>query len=110
MQARSGFGIGVALLGSTTQVSVATPVDPELLDRVGPRVINPGRSKKQMIELGRDLFFNETFDGNGRTCGTCHPANNNFEIDPEFIDTLPNDDPLFVAEFNPDLASSRIRR
>jgi cytochrome c peroxidase len=100
----AAFGIGIALLGSTTQVSQATPVDPKLMDLIGPRVINPGLSKKNMIELGRDLFFNETFDGNGRTCGTCHPANNNFTIDPAFIKTLPKNDPLFVAEFNPDLA------
>lgn len=29
---------------------------------------------------------------------------NNFTIDPDFIDTLPDDDPLFVAEFNHKLA------
>lgn len=56
-----------------------------------------------LVEDGEDIFFNETFDGNGRTCGTCHPAENNFTIDPSFIATLPDDDPLFVAEFNPDL-------
>lgn len=56
-----------------------------------------------LVEEGEDLFFNETFDGNGRTCGTCHPAENNFTIDPAFIATLPDDDPLFVAEFNPAL-------
>jgi hypothetical protein len=55
------------------------------------------------IAKGRELFFNETFGGNGRTCGTCHPAQNNFTIDPAFIATLPPTDPLFVAEFNPDL-------
>ena len=48
--------------------------------------------------------MNETFDGNGRTCATCHPPTNNFTIDPDFIASLPPDDPLFVAEFNPDLA------
>jgi len=42
--------------------------------------------------------------GNGRTCGTCHRAENNFTIDPAFIATLPADDPLFVSEFNTDLA------
>ena len=57
----------------------------------------------ELIEKGRQIFFNETFDGNGRTCGTCHPAENNFAIDPTFIASLPDDDPLFVAEFNPDL-------
>ena len=57
----------------------------------------------ELIEMGRQIFFNETFEGNGRTCGSCHPAENNFTIDPAFIATLPDDDPLFVAEFNPDL-------
>ena len=42
-----------------------------------------------LVAKGREIFFNETFDGNGRTCGTCHPANNNFTIDPAFIATLP---------------------
>jgi cytochrome c peroxidase len=49
--------------------------------------------------------MNETFDGNGRTCATCHPPTNNFTIDPAFIATLPPGDPLFVAETNPDLAA-----
>jgi hypothetical protein len=40
---------------------------------------------------------------NGRTCGTCHPAANNFTINPVFIATLPADDPLFVADTTPDL-------
>ncbi len=59
-----------------------------------------------LIEDGADLFFNETFAGNGRTCGTCHPAENNLTIEPEFIATLPNNDPLFVAEFVPALMSN----
>lgn len=57
----------------------------------------------ELIEKGRQIFFNETFEGNGRTCGSCHPAENNFTIDPAFIASLPDDDPLFVAEFNPAL-------
>ncbi len=60
----------------------------------------------KLINEGRRLFFQETFDGNGRTCGTCHPANNNFTIDPEFIATLPENDPLFVAEYLPALAEN----
>jgi hypothetical protein len=55
-----------------------------------------------LIEEGRRIFFEETFEGNGRTCGTCHPATHNFTIDAEFIATLPDDDPLFVAEFDDD--------
>lgn len=49
------------------------------------------------------MFFNETFGGNGRTCGTCHRAENNFTIDPAFIATLPGNDLLFVGETGPDL-------
>lgn len=51
-----------------------------------------------LINAGREIFFNETFDGNGRTCGTCHREDNNHTIDPKYIATLPPDDPLFVAE------------
>ena len=58
----------------------------------------------KLISQGARLFFEETFSGNGRTCGTCHPASNNFTIDVPFISTLPANDPLFVAEFNPALA------
>jgi hypothetical protein len=52
---------------------------------------------------GRRLFFEETFGGNGRTCGTCHPARNNFTVDPTFMATLPPEDPLFVADTTPEL-------
>ena len=64
---------------------------------------DPPDPQQQLVERGRDLFFNETFEGNGRTCGTCHREENNFTIDPAFIATLPDDDALFVAETNPDL-------
>jgi len=59
-----------------------------------------------IVKRGETLFFEETFDGNGRTCGTCHPRENNFTLDPRFIATLPNNDPLFVAETHPDLAEN----
>lgn len=59
-----------------------------------------------LVAQGAELFLNETFEGNGRTCATCHPARNNFTIDPKFIATLPADDPLFVFETNPDLAEN----
>lgn len=63
----------------------------------------PMDPQAMLIAKGRELFFNETFDGNGRTCGTCHREENNFTIDPAFIATLPKDDALFVAEFIPEL-------
>lgn len=59
-----------------------------------------------LIARGRTLFFEETFGGNGRTCGTCHREEDNFAITPRFIATLPPDDPLFVAEFTPALAQN----
>lgn len=61
---------------------------------------------------GARVFFDETFDGNGRTCGTCHRVENNFTIDPAFIATLDPSDPLFVAETDPalaDLETSHLR-
>ena len=68
-----------------------------------PAPPQPPDAQQELISKGKEIFFNETFDGNGRTCGTCHPAENSFTIDPAFIATLPEDSPLFVAEFNPNL-------
>ncbi len=59
-----------------------------------------------LIARGEKLFFEEKFQGNGRTCGTCHPAENNLTIDPAFIATLPKKDALFVAEFDKHLNSA----
>ncbi len=56
---------------------------------------------------GADIFFRETFEGNGRTCGSCHPVANNYTIDPDFVTALHSADPmnpLFVNEFVPELA------
>ncbi|MDQ3773117.1 MAG: hypothetical protein M3461_01355 [Pseudomonadota bacterium] len=64
-----------------------------------------GSARARLIAHGEDLFFNETFNGNGRTCGTCHPVENNFTLDPAFIATLEHNDPLFIAERDPDLAT-----
>ena len=58
---------------------------------------------ERLVAKGREIFFNETFGGNGRTCGTCHREEDNFTITPGFIATLPPHDPLFVAETNPAL-------
>jgi cytochrome c peroxidase len=59
----------------------------------------------RVIADGRRLFVNEKFDGNGRTCATCHVESNNFTVDPALIATLPSSDPLFVAETKPALAT-----
>lgn len=75
------------------------------LDPVAGAVSNTVETGDPLIARGAELFFSETFAGNGRTCGTCHPADNNLTIDPAFIATLPQSDPLFVAENNPALAA-----
>jgi hypothetical protein len=59
-----------------------------------------------LVRNGAQAFINETFAGNGRTCATCHPTLNNLTIDVPFIASLPDDDPLFVAEFVPALAEN----
>lgn len=61
---------------------------------------------EELIAKGRQIFLGETFNGNGRTCATCHREERNFTIDAKFIATLPSTDPLFVAEQNPDLAKN----
>ena len=75
-----------------------------------PRVVTGLVSRE--VCAGADIFFRETFNGNGRNCGTCHPAGNNTTIDVPFIQNLhatnPND-PLFVFETNPALATARGR-
>jgi cytochrome c peroxidase len=66
--------------------------------------VNPDVVFKRLVAKGAELFINETFNGNGRTCASCHPMSNNTTIDVNFIATLPDDDALFVAEFNSALA------
>ena len=90
--------------------SAETPEEPVLAGLLAGLVPSPafadehsGGPMQQLVDRGEELFFEETFAGNGRTCGTCHPAENNFTIDPAFIATLPDDDPLFVAEQIPAL-------
>ena len=73
---------------------------------VGCQVTPPVPPEEDIVRKGERIFFNETFDGNGRTCGTCHRAEDNFGLSPAFIATLPADDPLFVAEFNPNLSAN----
>lgn len=50
-------------------------------------------------ESGRSLFFNQTFDGNGQTCGTCHREDQGLAFGPAFAQSLfatNTTDPLFV--------------
>lgn len=64
----------------------------------------PRAQQVDMVALGRRLFTEETFGGNGRTCATCHPLGRNTQLTLADIAALPDRDPLFVAEFMPALA------
>ena len=74
------------------------------LDPVSGTVVKNVETNDQLVARGAQVFFNEKFNGNGRTCGTCHRAERSLTIDPPFIAGLPQSDPLFVAETNPALA------
>ncbi len=87
-QTKLGLAAGLAL-ALLSACQVAPPADPPTL-----------------VERGEKIFLTETFDGNGRTCGSCHRPTDNFGLTPAFIASLPDTDPLFVAETNPDLASN----
>jgi cytochrome c peroxidase len=61
---------------------------------------DPANSRKAAFEMGSDVFFHETFGGNGRTCSTCHDPRNEFTISPELVRgryELDPDHPLFRA-------------
>jgi cytochrome c peroxidase len=61
-----------------------------------------------LVELGEQLFTEETFGGNGRTCATCHAASESFGVTPQGIASLfaaDPLDPLFIAENDPALAT-----
>ncbi len=66
--------------------------------------VDPDVLFENLVARGADLFLNETFNGNGRTCATCHAAADNFALNVTDVASLPDDDPLFAAEFMPALA------
>jgi hypothetical protein len=63
----------------------------------------PNAQETDLLAIGERIFLTETFQGNGRTCSTCHRPTDNFGLSPAFIATLSADDPLFVAESNASL-------
>jgi hypothetical protein len=58
------------------------------------------------VDQGGNLFNGETFQGNGRTCATCHIATLNFALPPSniqsrFSTVAATFDPLFIGETKP---------
>ena len=68
------------------------------MDAVSGAMLDSVETTDPLVRRGAQLFFEETFAGNGRTCGTCHRAEHNLTLDAQFIATLPSTDPLFVFE------------
>ena len=100
-------GVACDDAGSTPSDDGVTQVRSALTDPVAVCNQDP-RVNSGLVPLtvcaGARVFFDETFNGNGRTCGSCHPSGNNFTLDGTFVASLPATDPLFVAETNPNLA------
>ncbi len=82
----------------------ARPPRPVPGERTQPRQADPrvalGLVSAQ-VSRGGALFFGETFGGNGRTCASCHPVENDTTIDPGFIAKLREETPgapLFASD------------
>lgn len=94
------------VLGLTASVSLLLAC--EARDGLGPVVPGVATSHapghQPVVEgdsaRGDLLFFEETFGGNGRTCGTCHPRERNFTLSPEDIAALPRNDVVFVGKLD----------
>jgi cytochrome c peroxidase len=67
------------------------------LDAVVGTLANDVETNDPLVRRGSQLFFAETFGGNGRTCGTCHRLDQNLTLDASFIATLPGSDALFAG-------------
>lgn len=78
---------------------------PEPVNLEGARATLAAES---LVAQGGRLFMGETFEGNGRTCATCHAPDNAFGLTPssvarQFATVDLTADPLFVAERAPSL-------
>ena len=76
---------GLSLISSATATGIT------------PRGFFPGVDSR-VLNKGRELFFEEAFNGNGRTCATCHREDDNLALSLKTIAALPDDDPLFIVE------------
>ena len=51
----------------------------------------------EQLAIGADLFFSEPFEGNGRTCATCHAVAANYTL-PADLRFVSEDGPLMVGD------------
>ena len=85
----SGLALALGACAEDHPTAIETPTDPTAIRKI----------KKDLVAEGERLFFEETFGGNGRTCGTCHPKPD-FLLVPADIAVLPSDDLLFKGELD----------
>ncbi|MFW6088242.1 MAG: cytochrome-c peroxidase [Gemmatimonadota bacterium] len=101
------IGLLAAALVAACGADASAPVEPEEPAGAGSgaEALAARGGRPALVERGRRLFFEETFGGNGRTCGTCHPAPT-LVLTPADIAELPPDDPFFAGEmdFDPEMA------
>ena len=70
------------------------------------KLVNVNRAvvSNAMVGMGARLFITETFNGNGRTCETCHNFLDNVTLSMTDVQLRADSDALFVSEFMPSLA------
>ena len=89
--------------GSVPNSDFAINTTPTPTNDAGKTLIIPVATQ---VAQGENLFNGETFQGNGRTCGTCHVASLNFALPPSniqsrFSTVSTTFDLLFVGETKP---------
>ncbi len=84
--------VALALALSSCTEDASSPLEPA--DPLVPSLAS--LKKKELIDLGQTLFFEETFGGNGRTCGTCHPLPK-LMVGPDDMAALPPTDVIFAG-------------
>jgi len=95
--------------GDATPTAMSSGMSLALIQSFTPPLPGSTPDFELLVTEGEVLFFEKKFEGNGRTCGTCHPAENNLTLDPTLIQQMHDADPmnpLFVAEFDPNLMES----
>jgi cytochrome c peroxidase len=103
----SAVGLGLLVLLAGCDRTGTSPTGPDADTRRPDAAV----ANVRLVEQGRRLFFEETFGGNGRTCGTCHPMPS-LALSPGAIAALPPDDPFFAAsmDFDPEMARRGLMR
>ncbi len=90
----ASFALKVPTPAGTATTGTAAELEQNM---TGGAVLPAAKTQPQQ---GETLFNRETFLGNGRTCASCHRADQSFGLSPDKIAMLPANDPLFVNELN----------